>query len=291
MRVTGSMLKDYIIDSLMAGQKRLMNIQQQISTSREVDKPSDDPVRFDRAARFKSLLSRNEQYLGNIEDGIEWVQYTMDALDVVYETAVLVRTETLRTRSDTFSAADKAQAAEAVEGFLQEMVLMGNTRFKGKYIFGGTITKDTEPFVFDGTTVAYQGNEDTILRKVGENAYLDINTVGSEFLDVFNTVIAIRDAMLANDGLAIDAALGQLETASESLLEITTSTGSRMHRLELTRSNLEMANVNLQAYISQAEDVDMSEAILRYNAQELSYRAALESSSRIMNISILNHLQ
>ncbi|MFB0515232.1 MAG: hypothetical protein ACETWG_01360 [Candidatus Neomarinimicrobiota bacterium] len=290
MRVTDSMLKEQIISFLSANQERLANVQRQLSTNKEVALSSDDPVRFDRAGRFKSLLTKNEQYLNNIEDGIAWIKVGTESLDVMYEALQQARELGLQARSDA-DPATRTQVVGYVEALIEEMVLMGNTRFMGKYIFGGTITKDTEPFAFDGITVTYSGNDGILSRKVGEDTYLQINTTGSEFENVFSAAIALRDALVANDGDAIEAALVQIEIVEPQLLNTVARAGSLQRKLELTRGNLEMANVNLQSYISQAEDVDLAEAILQYNAQELGYRAALESSSRIMNISILNHLR
>ncbi len=290
MRVTDSLLKDNIINYIMDTQERLANVQQQISTNKEVTVSSDDPVRFDRASRFRSIQLKNEQYLENIEEGIAWIQVGTETLDVVYEAMQQVKEMGLQTRAD-LATTERAQITEYVESLIEEMVQMGNMKFMGKYIFGGTITKDTEPFTYDGASVTYNGNDKALTRKVGDDTYLQINTVGSEFSVVFDAVIALRDALVANDGAAMDAAIAQIDTVSPQLLNTIATAGSMQRRFELTRDNLEMANVNLKSYISQAEDVDLAEAILQYNSRELAYRAALESSSRIMNISILNHLR
>ena len=290
MRVTNALIKDQIINFLTGNLERLADVQRQISTNKEVALSSDDPVRFERAGRFKSLLAKNEQYLNNIEDGIAWIVMGAESLDVIYESLQQAKVMALQTRSDAV-ATTRTQILEFVDGLIEEMVQMGNTRFMGKYIFGGTITKDTEPFAYDGTSVTYNGNDGVFTRKGGEDTHLQINTAGSEFLNVFGAVIALRDALAANDGTAMDAAIAQIDAVSPQLLNTITRAGSMQRRLEITRDNLEMANVNLQSYISQAEDVDLAEAILQFNAQELGYRAALESSARIMNISILNHLR
>lgn len=289
MRVTNSLIKDQIINFLSANQERLADVQRQISTNKEVAVSSDDPIRFDRAGRLKSLLAKNEQYTSNIEDGIAWIVMGAESLDLIYEALQQAKQMALQTRSDA-ETSTRAQVIPYVNALLEEMVLMGNSKFMGKYIFGGTITKDTEPFAYDGVSVTYNGNDGSLTRKVGDDTYLKINTTGSEFLNVLGAVIALRDALVANDGVAMDAAIDQIDTVSPQLLETIATAGSMQRKLELTRDNLEMANVNLQSYISQAEDVDLMEAILQFNAQELGYRAALESSARIMNISILNHL-
>ncbi len=290
MRVTNSLIKDQIINFLSANQERLADVQRQISTNKEVAVSSDDPIRFDRAGRFKSLLAKNEQYTSNIEDGIAWIVMGAESLDVVYEALQQAKVLALQTRGDA-ETSTRAQVIPYVNALLEEMVLLGNSKFMGKYIFGGTITKDTEPFAYDGVSVTYNGNDGSLTRKVGDDTYLKINTTGSEFLNVLGAVMALRDALDANDGAAMDVAIAQIDTVSTQLLNTIARAGSMQRKFELTRDNLEMANVNLQSYISQAEDVDLMEAILQFNAQELGYRAALESSSRIMNISILNYLR
>ncbi|MCH8839066.1 MAG: ABC transporter permease, partial [Candidatus Marinimicrobia bacterium] len=89
----------------------------------------------------------------------------------------------------------------------------------------------------------------------------------------------------------IDAALAEVAAAMTEVLTVTARSGSTQRRLELTRDNLQVAKINLESYISQAEDVDLAEAILRFNSQELGFRAALESSTRIQRITILDYLR
>lgn len=289
MRVTDAMIQDQIIKSLANSQERLFTVQQQISSTKEVTTSSDNPTRFDRASRFKTLAVKNALYLENIEDGLGWNQTGTQALDILYEALLQVKEEALRARSDT-DTINRPRSADTVEAMLEEMLLMGNIKFMGKYLFGGTITKDTPPFSFDGTTVTYNGNDKAISRKVAEDTFLSINTVGSEFSDVFDAALALRDALAANDGPAMDVAIAQIDAAADNLLNAISRGGSQQRKLELTRANLETASINIQSYISQAEDVDLMDAILRFNAQELGFRAALESSTRIMNISILNFI-
>lgn len=290
MRITNAQLQDQIISFLAGNQERLASVQRQISTSKEVATSSDDPVKFNRAGRFKSLLKRTEQHLDNIGSGLAWIRVGAESLNIVYDALQQIRQLGMQSRSDADPGA-RATTAVYVEAAIKEMVQMGNTRFAGRFIFGGTITKGADPFTFDGISVTYAGNDGEISRKVGEGTYLRINIVGSEFDNIFAAAIAMRDAMVANDGLAMDAALAAIDTVSEELLTTITGSGSIQRRLELTRDNLEISRINLQATISQAEDVDLTEAIMRFNARELGFRAALESSTRIMSISILNHLR
>lgn len=290
MRVTSNMIQNQIIQSLTSNQEDLFRTQKQISTSKEVSTSSDDPTRYDRSARFHTLLARNDQLTTNIDDGLSWLQSTTSSLSSMDTIIQRVNEEGLKGRND-FSPDVRSKVASSIESLLEELVALGNTGYAGRFVFGGTLTEGAKPFTFDGVAVTYNGNSAKITRKIGEDAYTTINTVGSDFSAAFDAVLELRDALNADDNAAIDTALANLDTERSNLLNVTTLAGSVQRRLELTRDNLQVANINLRSYISQAEDVDLAEAILRFNAQELGFRAALESTARFQTLTILDHLR
>ncbi len=290
MRVTATMIQNQILRSMSIAQEQIFNTQRQISSSKAVSVSSDDPTRYDRSARFRTLRARSDQFLINIEDGLNWSVTTSTSLGQIHDLLSKIHTDGLNARND-INADTRAITATAIESVLQELVSLGNTDFSGKNVFGGTITEGVAPFVFDGVAVTYNGNTSQISRKIGENTYMAINVTGDEFLGVFAAVLDLRDGLNANDNTAIDSGLADVATALSDILTVTARAGSTQRRLELTRENLQVAKINLESYISQAEDVDLAEAILRFNSQELGFRAALESSARIQSITILDHLR
>ena len=290
MRVTANMIQAQILRSMSNTQEQFFTTQRQISTTKEVSSSSDDPTRYDRSARFRSLRARSDQFLINIEDGLNWSATSTTALAQVHELLSKIQTDGLNARSD-INPATRGITASAIESLIEELVALGNSDFGGKNIFGGTLTQGTPPFTFDGTVVTYNGNAGEINRKIGENTFMPINIIGDDFLSAFTAAVALRDGLNADDNTAIDTALADLDTAMNEVLTVTATAGSTQRRLELTRENLQVAKINLESYISQAEDVDLSEAILRFNSQELGFRAALESSARIQSITILDHLR
>ena len=91
------------------------------------------------------------------------------------------------------------------------LVHLGNTQFMDKYLFGGTVTQGTKPFGYDGTAVTYQGNTDSMIRKVGPDTFLDINTVGPEFQEIFSASIAstVLPVIRISAALALPTILGR----------------------------------------------------------------------------------
>ena len=290
MRVTSNMIQSQILESLSNSHSKLFATQEQISTAKEVTTASDSPTRYDRSSRFRTLKMRNDQYISNIDDGLGWIDTANSALDDMHQLLQQVNTEALRARND-INADARAQTASSIESLLQQLISLGNTGYAGKSVFAGTITQGIDPFDFDGVAVTYNGNTGAINRKVGENTVATINVTGETFISAFDALVELRDALLADDDTAIDSSIDAIASGMDDILTAASKSGSLFRRLELTRGNLQVANVNLQSYISQAEDVDLSEAILRFNSQELGLRAALESSARIQTISILDFIR
>ena len=290
MRVTANMIQTQILQSMSAAQEQFFITQRQISTTKEVSSSSDDPTRYDRSARFRTLRARSDQFLINIEDGMSWGTATTTSLSQIHDLLSKIQTDGLNARND-INAETRAITGSAIDSLLEELVSLGNSDFGGKKIFGGTITEGIAPFTFDGSAVTYNGNTSKINRKIGEDTKMPINVTGDEFLSAFAAVINLRDGLNADDDTAIDAALEEVAAAMTEVLTVTARAGSTQRRLELTRDNLQVAKINLESYISQAEDVDLAEAILRFNSQELGFRAALESSTRIQSITILDYLR
>ncbi len=240
MRVTTNMRQGEIIRALADGQERLLEAQTKISTTKDVAASSDGPAMFDRASRLKTLLSRNEQYQDNIADGISWASTGSDTLDGIYTLLMDVQLNGHRAMGNV-NEDEGPIAVQAINSFLEEMLDLANSKFMGKYMFGGTLTLNTQPFTYDGSAVTYQGNEAELLRLVGPTTYIPVNTLGSEFENVFHASIALRDAIIAEDNSAKIDAMGQLEDSMKELFSSMASSGNRQRKLELTRDNLETA--------------------------------------------------
>jgi flagellar hook-associated protein 3 FlgL len=67
--------------------------------------------------------------------------------------------------------------------------------------------------------------------------------------------------------------------------------GSRVNRLNLTIARLEDDKINFTDLLSINEDADMTEATLNLRAQEIVYTASLQSSTQIMQQSLLDFLR
>jgi len=66
--------------------------------------------------------------------------------------------------------------------------------------------------------------------------------------------------------------------------------GSRYVRLELTENRLSSQKVDFEDLLSQNEDVDMPETLIRYNSAEAIYNASLSAAAQVVKKSLLDFL-
>jgi len=293
MRITQSMIVRSTLQRINYCRDNLNTIQRRISTQKRVEKPSDDPFSFSRSSRFRTALGQNEQFLKNVGDADSWISTSSIALDQLYDYAVEAKCIAQQGADGSLSADERIALAERVYGMLEDSVALGNKQYLGKSIFAGTNTKNPSPFTLTGNVTAYSGNDENIYRKISEDKSTTINVTGQDIFDtnIFTEMGNLVDALNNNNVPAIQNCLDQFNTISKDMLTISTSAASQITSLQLVENRLTSGNINLMSYISDEEDALLEEEIVKFEAEELAYQAALQSSAKIMNMNILNYLQ
>ena len=91
MRVTNSMMSHTITRYLMQQSEAIYNVQEQISTQKRINKPSDDPTGIRKVLDYRSKIGTIDQYLDNIGRATTRLESTEITLDVVYDLIGVVR--------------------------------------------------------------------------------------------------------------------------------------------------------------------------------------------------------
>ena len=84
--------------------------------------------------------------------------------------------------------------------------------------------------------------------------------------------------------------LDQLDTALNRVLDVRSQIGARLNAIDSQNETNQDFLLNLQSAKSQVEDLDMAEAISRFNLQIVSLQAAQQSFVKVQNLSLFNFL-
>lgn len=128
----------------------LNKTQQQISTGKRVNKPSDDPVAAARILKLDQELSRVKTYERNVSLADNRLKQEESALTSSLDVLQRIRELTVQAGNGSLSANDRQSISSELKERLGQLANIANTRdASGEYIFSG----------FQGSVKAFQKND------------------------------------------------------------------------------------------------------------------------------------
>ncbi|NHC42276.1 flagellar hook-associated protein FlgL [Bacillus sp. MM2020_1] len=294
LRVTQNILNQNLLFNLQRTNKTMDRLQEQVSSGRAINKPSDNPVTAVRSMFYRSSLNEIDQYKRNADDGISWMTTTDESLDEVTSVLQRVRELTVQGASGTNSETDRYAIAEEINQLKEHLGEISNSQIAGKYIFAGSDVK-TPPYN-SATSKFSSTNTEKLELVVGQNNTVQINVHGT---DVFNNdgtggVFKVLSDIVADFRSANASSsdhIVRLDSQIDNVLKERSELGARMNRMELSISRLEGLEVSTTRLLSGEEDVDMAEVITNLKTQENVQRAALSVGARIIQPSLVDFLR
>jgi flagellar hook-associated protein 3 FlgL len=282
----------YIFESV---KYNLANISEELSkaneiatTGKKINNLSDDPVGLTQSLTIQSDLAGIEQMGRNIDFGNSWLNASESALTSVETILSDTKALCVQMANGTIGADQRSAAAETVQNNLEEIVSLANANVAGNYIFSGTKT-DTIPFDQDGN---YYGDNNGFAIKISKNSTIEIGNDGDAvFGTLFNTLIDLKDALQSNDVDGIQDAMNNLDSHFDDISAKISDVGSKMNRMEIKNKIYQDLNFTNTERLSNLEDADIAEAVMNVKAAELTYQAALASSSKVMTLSLVDYLK
>lgn len=389
MRVTMPTIFSSIQGDLQKLAEDLQKINASIASGRKYQSISDNPVDVGAILGLGRESSRTVQYERNLETAKGWLTVTESSLDKINDIVQASMALANQMSTGTYNATQRQAAAQQIQGYLEEIMQIGNTKFRGQHILAGFST-DIEPFqegdfevqpavmslspgstgtatsggAYTGSTtrtylvdivsgggtgvgtyrvsvdggqnwtapavipagpvalgdgvevtmggtwvagdrfsipvyrpIAYQGDTHDVEIAIGPQSRLVVNEVGSTAVggdlgtnDVFQILARLKSSLEANDASAVGASLESLRSYQTQLSAILSGLGASRERVTMKEEVYGNLMDELTRQISDRGDTDLVEAVNLLTAKETAYQAALLSSSKVMNMSLMDFL-
>jgi len=157
MRITNKMMTNNMMSNINRNKVSLTTLEQQYSTGKKIQRPSDDPIITVRALKLRTNLAEIEQYHEkNIPDAMSWMDITESALKTVNEVLKQINTYCVQGSTDTLTAADRSSISQNLEQMKQQIYQEGNANYAGRYVFTGYKTDSPLIFTDDSTNLSYE---------------------------------------------------------------------------------------------------------------------------------------
>lgn len=299
MRVTNQGLLHNYLSNLNRNLTYLSKFQNQLSSGKEIHRPSDDPFGSTRVMSLRNSLAQNKQYLKNIEDSMGWIDMTDTALGNMGDILTRIKELSIQGFSGTMAENDRHAVEVEVKQLINQLAQIGNTKYDGKYIFAGSATTQ-RPFSVNGDMLSYNGTDRVLEREISERVSLVINIPGNwinegrfvgelteDLASTLNKLVSALATTEENDESHIE----KLEEHIDNILALRAEMGAKYNRLEAAKHKNEEETLNMTELLSKTEDIDFAGKIMEYMTLQNVYMASLSTGAKIMMPTLLDFLR
>lgn len=293
IRTTYGMMSRKVLYNLNSISNRMSNLQNDISSTVKIHKPSDNPVGTGKTLRLTTSLEKNDQYRTNSDYAMSWTDATETALTSL--DSVLQRARELAVKANstaTTTYADRQAIADEINTLYDQVIEYGNASLDGRYIFGGTTTQ-TKPFADDGTRTkyTYNGNKEKISLVTGQGVEIEINRFGEEpFGTCLKALSEFSSVLNSDETYKLSGCLTNIDKALNTVVESRSENGAVYNRLEMVQDRLGELEINYTDLLSKVYDTDFPEALTELTKAQVTQQASLSVASKILQTSLVNFL-
>ena len=307
MEISTNLRFDRAIAQMGVTQNRLTKTQEQLSTTKEILKPSDAPDKSAAITRLKSVIDQQNSYVSTIKATLDKFSQQETALKNTSDVVTRLKELSIQAANDTNGPEGRKLIAVEVQGLRAQLLSLANTQdVNGSYIFSGT-RSNTMAFAAASTgKMVSQGDQTITQVAVGDQRELANNRSGSQAfgrvirteadgsqvgVGFFQVIDDLTTALNSNDPASLQRAVGELDSAQSSITVSLAAVGSGISVLDSQSSVADENLLRLKSTLSGMEDVDYTEAITRMNKDMLALQAAQSSFAKISQLNLFDYIR
>jgi len=310
MRVSFNSFPNDLVNQLGGLMSKQSKLQTQVSTGQRIQSAEDDPSAMASVLDSQAQARQVSQY----RDSVSHLQTTASA-----SYSAIKSLKTLSDRASEIatlagsvkSSADLASYSPEIDSLISNAIQLANSKDQDTYLFGGT--NGAQPFVAstDGngsvTSVTYEGNTSVNQYQIGGSATYSIPIVGANSsgsgargvitdgvsgADFLTHLIQLRDDLKSgNQSNIINTDAGQLQADGDNLIYHIGLNGAIQTRLEAADSMLKDQSQSLNSKVSSDSSADIASTVVQLSQAQNAYQAALQSSGKMMNMSLMDYIR
>ncbi len=291
MRIANTMVYNMVRSNLGNITSDLNEATETAITGKRILNLSDDPIGVTKSLGIRSSLDGFEQVERGISLGNTWLTASENTLTQTQNLVTDTKTLAIQMSNAPISSAERQSAAGIVQNTMEEIVSLANIKVDDRYLFSGSQT-NTPAFTLDAetNTVNYHGDDNPFSIKIGDSKVAIGNDGGDIFGNLFNTLKDFKTALETDDLEGIQTAMDALDGDFDRLNSAISTVGTKMNRMDIKSTIYQDLTISETERLSGIEDADITEAITNLQQKQLVYQAALASSSKVMQLSLVDYL-
>jgi flagellar hook-associated protein 3 FlgL len=303
MKITYNSLINSVSNSVQTNLRKLQGLQQMLSSGKNVNAPSDDPIKTARLNILGTKKSQHIQFIKTIDQATGWLEFTENSLDQINSTMQDIRDMIIQAGNGALDEEGRNSIILSLDQSKENLINYANSQYLGNYVFAGLNTTE-KPFVEDAVPggISYTGDDSSMAREISFGSQMEININGARLFNMGNAVSAdhnifeliddLREALIDGDLEEISGdILNKVDNACKNIGNIYSEIGSKINRLNMSKQQHENIILDLSKTISTNEDIDIAEVIMELKKAEMVYNTSLSVAGRIFPPSLLDYLK
>jgi flagellar hook-associated protein 3 FlgL len=297
LRVTfNTLFRNTMRDVQRAGAE-FARTQQQVSSGKRMQQASQDPSRAAAGLRERDEIRAADRYR-EANDSVDSRLRVVDAvLGDIVQNITTAQSRAAAGRTTVLTADQREAVALELEGVKDAIFGAVNTNYRGIHLFAGA-NSTAPPYTRSGSTVSgYLGDANVVRVDVSRSSSAAVTVDGGDLLqgsasqDLFQTLDALAAAVRAGDMDAITAGTAALDQAFNRVTTIQSRVGTTLAALPAERARLDELRRASDTRRSQAEEVNLAEAISGMTRAQQAQQAAIAAAGTNQKTSLLDYLR
>lgn len=293
MRVSHETLVDQSLRRLQHRLRSFEDIQVQLGTGKRFQVASEDVSGMNVGLSLRAEVRAMEQAQRNVEDGTARINAADSQLQQMVTT--MSRARELTIRGSTNSGQDERDAiADEISQLRDQLLSSANSSYLNQGLFAGFASADAVTNI--AGTWTYTGDAGAVVRRVADDETVQVNVTGDDIFgfndgrDLFSVFDDLEADLRAGDQAAITGRIGEIDDRLDGILSGLAELGAAGSRLEAAAERNDEQLGVLNTRLAEVEDVDLTEAVMELQTQEVALQATLGALGRALQPSLVDFL-
>lgn len=296
MRVTQGMLSNQVLFDIENNYQRLSEYQNEASTGKKINKPSDDPIGVQFVMQYDSENAYYQQYQQNAAQANATLNYTESAMNEAQTVMKRARDLAVEASTGTESATDMKALSSEVGQLYDQLVTVGNTQYNNQYVFNGQAI-DTAPYS-DADAASVTTQSGNVLYDLGNGVTLPVNTPGNTFFgnanvsdNAFQLLDQLKQALNNGDTQQAGKLLNGFDSRLNAMSDVQADVGARMNRAQMMQNRMSDLSQNVTKLLANTQGADMAKVLTKLSSAMAVQQASLKVGAQALVPTLVDFLK
>lgn len=294
MRITSGLLVEKSLSRLQNRLSSFEQAQARLSSGRTFEVASEDVNGMNSALSLRSERRSIDQAIKNAGDGSTRIDLADTKLQQSLATMRRIRDLAIRGAS-TLPGTELAAIGDEISSLNEQLATLANSSYLGQGLFNGTATDQAVSFVAGAWQ--YNGDNGAVNRRVSGNEVVKVNMTADDVFgfttpeDAFTMVSRLEGLIRSGDTTGVANTISDVDGAMSSVSGALAQLGAAGNRIETSIERDLALSETIRRQLSSIEDIDLAEAVLEIQTEEVALQATMGAVARAMQPTLMDYMQ